>query len=364
MVKKRDFKVFYRGKTYTRIADFAKDVGLSTRVVLERVRRGWTDPSRLAQPLIKHGQWHAPYKVEYKGIVYNSLAEFARSFGLSYTKAKKYWIVEGKGPEYIIEHAKPTSQQESTADMLEMKKIDEKAKHRHLKKNELLSIGEVVEATGVQENALRRAISNMIRTDEKRAKSDMSNIGIWRSDIVPLTDDEETKKSISNKAVVPNYGLSRYAVEHIKGRQDFIKSLNLAQVPHFQNYFYSFKTQRLFSLSSGVYREIEPKKQKHSMVFPIKKDKKRYHFSSATIEDYISHPEIRYEDLVSYADLEKITGHNQNWWKNNGISQTFPQVHRRYSFDGEKKRKQGFVRSELKEALKKHSKSKKFASLL
>lgn len=101
-VKQLDFQVTYKGKAYHRVADFAKAARIDTRLVLARYKRGWRDPERLAKPPIKKHAWHSPYKINYQGIKYSSLAEFCRQHRLSYNKANRLWVSGIKNPKELI----------------------------------------------------------------------------------------------------------------------------------------------------------------------------------------------------------------------------------------------------------------------
>lgn len=101
-VKQLDFKMIYKGNTYHRVADFAKAAGVDTQLVLQRYKRGWRDPYQLAKPPIKKHAWHSPYKINYQGIKYSSLAEFCRQQRLSYNKANRLWVSGIKNPKELI----------------------------------------------------------------------------------------------------------------------------------------------------------------------------------------------------------------------------------------------------------------------
>ena len=101
-VKQLDFQVTYKGKTYHRVADFAKAAGIDTRLVLARYKRGWRDPERLAKPPIKKYKRHGAYEITYQGIKYASLAEFCRQQRLSYPKTNRLWATGIRDPQELI----------------------------------------------------------------------------------------------------------------------------------------------------------------------------------------------------------------------------------------------------------------------
>lgn len=361
MVKRIEFNIKYKGKTYKRVSDFARDAGVDTHLVLMRLKNGWTDPQKLAQPPIEDKDRknnHPAYVINYKNVKYSSLAEFSRTFKLSYNLVLRCWHTGYTEPEDIIQRAKPKSLEETTQDMLAQKKIDEKAKNKYLRELGLFSPTDISQATGVPLSKIISAISGLIRNDARRTKSNISSIGIHREDITLLTDNEKTLDTISNSVVVPRYGIKPIAIKHIQVKQNYLKSLNLIQVPHFTNYYYDIKGKRIWSLNKGTtMREIKPKS---TNTYILKRDKHSYSVSTKDIDDWSKNPNIEYDDLLSYADLTNILEVSKSWWSNNGIRQTImPKLHKRYNFQTHKA-KTGFAKNELITAFKKNSKTKKF----
>ena len=362
MVKRINFEVTYKGKTYKRVADFAKDVGLDTHVVLSRYKEyGWDTPEKLAQPLVK-GRTHPAYKIEYKGVEYSSLAEFTRAFKLSYPQVLKHWRSGIKEPAELINKSKPKSREKTTKDLLDQKKIDQTARNKYLKSLNLLSPMDLSEAIGVPSKTIVGDIYNFFRPDRYKAKNGITNLGIHKDDIVMLTDNETTLKTISNTTAVPKYGIKPIAINHVEARRDYIKSLNLVKMPYFKNYYYDPKGKRMWTARKYFMLELNPDKGQNK--FTLRQDKHSYSFSYSNIADWLKYPNIKYEDLISYDDLKNILGIDRHWWSNNGIRQTImPDIHKRYSFETHKA-KIGFDKKELIEAFKTSQKTIGFVSKL
>lgn len=365
MIKRLNFKVTYKGTIYRRAVDFAQAVNLDTRLVLSRYRNGWRDPEKLAQPPIKKHKYVGPHKVEYRGITYNALTEFARAFNLSYAKLTRNWEQGKRDPEYLIEASQPRSKKESTQDLLTQKQLDEAAKEEILRSKGLLTIAQLSSAVGIDESTILFTISNLIRTDSRRQKSEVSIIGLHRSDIVRLNDNDETIDKISNKIVVPKYGIRPVAISHIKFKQNYLNEQNLIRIPKFEGYYFDVKNKRVWSKKKSGYKELKPSIKKNgSIIYNLKSNEIKYGFTIGNLEDYILHPEIKYEDILSFKELVEITKTTKSWWGNHGINRIFPDYHVRFKFDGTNKKKRGLIKAELINALKTNPETEKFVPLI
>lgn len=356
-MKRLNFDVTYKGIRYKRVADFAKAVGLDTRVVLARYRdMGWRDAEKLAQPLIDYKTrkgYSGSYPIVYKNVEYESLAVFARSFGLSYTTVLRHWHSGRKSPEFLIENCKPTTLKATAKILLKQKKEDEKAKEDYIKKLGLLSVSMLAKKTGISPSTIRSTVYNF----QEKHKNDVATIGLMRSDIVyNIIDNPQTQKSISNVVVLPKYAFKPIAVDHIKMKQNYVKSLNLVKIPNLPHYYYDLKNERVWSDAHGNLREISKRKDS----WTIRSKKKEYFFKAANLMDYIKYPEITADDLLTYHELSDLCNVKVIWWRNNGIAQSvFPKMRRRYNFTTGKA-KRGFDKKELIKAFAKNDKTKPF----
>lgn len=271
-------------------------------------------------------------------------------------------ILVHKDPADIIQRAQPGNQKGATKDLLFQKSKDEEAKKEYLKELGLLSPTDVSKATGIPRWKISKTICNLIKNEHREPKSNISDIGIHREDIIILTENETTLTTISNSIVVPKYGIKPIAITHIKTKQNYLKSLDLIQIPYFSHYYYDVKNKRILSLNKRTtMKEIRPRRPNS---YKLRRSRHAYSVSTKDIDDWLKRPNIQYDDLLSYADLSDILGISRYWWENNGIRQSImPILHKRYNFKTNKA-KIGFDRDELIEALKKSEKTKGFVDKL
>lgn len=356
-INRINFKVTYKGKTYHRVVDFAKDCGISSRLVLERYKRGWRNPHRLAKPPIKKFYHPGPYKVTYKGIEYYGVTKFCKAFNLSYPKVNRLWANGIRNPEELI--TKGVRLDDKLA-LKEQREKDFTNKIKILKEYNLFTFKEVANLTNSSLESIISATYDLTRTDKRASKSGISTIGIQKNDIVDFSkikdsDDQQLLK-ISNIRAVPKIVLKESAIKHIKEKQQLIKSLELKPFPFFdENYFYDHKSQTMWHKVKGKYRQVK----NHNQKFTLRHKKIRYVFSISNVEDIYQNPKVKFEDLYTLEELCVILIISKNYWKNHGFSRNLPPMHTRYNFKT-KNHKSGWTKQELIRAFSKNEETKKY----
>lgn len=358
-VKQLDFKMIYKGNTYHRVADFAKAAGVDTQLVLQRYKRGWRDPDQLAKPPIKKHPWHSPYKINYQGIKYSSLAEFCRQQRLSYTKANRLWVSGIKNPKELIIKA---ALKKSDIALEMQRKHDYDEKTNILKKYNLYTPKEIAKITDIPLKSVLSSMHDLIRTDSRKNKKGVSVIGLRREDVVDFKKikDGNDLLEISNVTAIPRVVLKESAIKHIKEMQTRSESLELEPFNFFgEDYYYDKATHTMWKLTKTGYKQINQSNGKFALIH----NKKKYYFAESTIEDIYQHPDIKYSQLYSATDLYKILNVSRSYWSSHRLGENLPFQHVRFNYDT-KQNKNGWTKAELINGFSKNEETRKFVDLL
>lgn len=334
--------ITYKGKTYTRLGDLAKAAGLPASKLQSRWQRGIRNPHELLLKDKIRTSPRNPVPIKYKGIIYQSLKDFALANNLSYNKVLiyngKYGINDGNK---LVELAQP---QNTIGILNKVTKEDLAFVDDYLNSQGLLSIKQVHDATGISINVLGEVI-----TRNKRRQN--NNLGIEPSDIAKVKRNKQEDDRAVNWYVIPKRAFLPSAIEHIKQRQQFRESL--IQVPfENDNYFYSPKDKTVWGLRkvSGAIKQLTPY-PKDTYTFRGH-NSKCYTFSVKDIEDLIAHPEIKGEQLISKKELIKKIDIGSAVYDARHVSRHIGPQHHRYTEQG--KKVSGWLPEEIEKAKQKY----------
>lgn len=329
----------FKGKTYHRIEDLAKAVGLPVSKVNHRWQNGIRSIDRLTFKGDLSTSNSGYITIEYNGIVYPSLAEFARKYKLNYEKLGRFYRTGITNPKDLIELSH-TNDLISTISRIS--KDDFELVENYLNSIGLLSNDQVFKLTGVDQKSLAELIKRITRGQS-------NNSGLLKSDIKAVTFPKEIVDKINNLHTLPLYAFKPSAVEHMVKVEK--EKSSMIKIPFDgRSYFFQPEDSSVWGYrdKSKALKKLIPY-PKDTYTFRDKESKRRT-FSIKDIKDIIENPEIKGDDLITKKELCEMMKITISAFDNRYLARVLPPRHNRYASSGRKV--SGWLPSEIEEAKK------------
>ncbi|MBD5430892.1 MAG: hypothetical protein HDR41_00230 [Lactobacillus sp.] len=340
----------YKGKHYYRIADLAKDYGISTSLVSSRWHSGHRSPA----DLVKKGALNTispPHTIVYQNQMFDSAKDFCKQHKLPYQKVLRLMKKGIKDPAILIEQG--SILKNPIQEMQKDAKKDEDAKTELINSENLFTIAQTSKITGIPAEQIRRQINHL---RHGRAKDNSLNLHVDDIQEVKIPTLQE-RKSVKNYTYVAEFALKKQAIEHIQQRIKIISNLHLQRLPSpFDSFYFDRTDNSMWFYQFDKYLKcykINLQNKKSGLVYELivkSKGKERHvKFTLDEVKDMLKYPDITAKDILTRELISK----KYNFPYSRNINSVLPTPHKRYSQESNSKVR-GWSTQEVNLSAKKH----------